>query len=338
MEYGCYIWAIIQALIAEIVSTESSQVMKTVYHVEYDFAIMRLPTIGVKEGVMSVVECARQCATEENCGNANYHVTKFQCDLLAHASSLIILEDKKNITVALMGWEYLQNMSGNLPATSIPQSSIVKRQNGQVAFWPLNEKTKGENILQNSSHFVLHNVTYANVANQWYYPPVRFTTPSSSYAEIAGSTEMAATGSFSWMAAVYREQNENGPLFEWTAANHMTHIWVLNNALYFSLYLTCATIGEFHDVTQVPGRWYTLAVAFDASAGILSMWTDGQLKQVSTPCAGPTATTPKVYINKRINIPSIGFTGYVTCMSFYTGVKTYEEMYQVTMPVCKPLD
>lgn len=127
MKYYCYVWAIFQALIAESFATELAD-MHMMYRVEYDFAITGLLTIGRREGVTSVGECAWRCVAETGCGNANYDATTFQCDLLTHTSSIFLLQGQKNAR-ALLGLEDVKNVTANISPDSFPQQPGEVRNN-----------------------------------------------------------------------------------------------------------------------------------------------------------------------------------------------------------------
>ncbi len=110
---------------------------------------------------------------------------------------------------------------------------------GMLAFWPLNQRFKGRDLVTPVSEIHLHGVTYTDTLGHWLSPPVLFAGTSASYGQIVDSEHLRLPGSFSWMASVYMTHGHQAPLFNadlTTYPYYGAHVWFVN-----SLYLECHT-------------------------------------------------------------------------------------------------
>ena len=163
---------------------------------------------------------------------------------------------------------------------------------------------QGKNLIKNGSDIELMNVSYSDVSNQWLSPPVGFSGQLDSYGRISYADDVVVTGSFGWIAAVYREESGNGPLFEWDGPRD-THIWILENKFYIAVERVGCNNKRLYKHIRFTTRvrnhqWYIMAVSYDLDADVISMWVDGQLveKEMSL-CARTLKTSSTAYINKK---------------------------------------
>ena len=169
--------------------------------------------------------------------------------------------------------------------------------------WPLNERFQGKNLFHGKTDIALHGVSYSDVTNQWLSPPVRFYSNTGSYGQFIDVGDVAVTGSFGWIASVYREETVDGPLMEWQqSGNWRTHIWIYTNRFYiYVMREGCVPQLVFFSSTVNNQQWYTMALSYDMDAEEVSMWVNGHLSRTQLPlCASGKLQTPdSAYINIR---------------------------------------
>ena len=180
--------------------------------------------------------------------------------------------------------------------------SVVVPIEGHIGMWPLNERFQGKNLFHGKTDIALHGVSYSDVTNQWLSPPVRFYSNTGSYGQFIDGGDVAVTGSFGWIASVYREETGDGPLMEWQqSGSRRTHIWIFSNK--FDIYFMregCNAERVSFSSTMNNQQWYTMALSYNADAEVVSMWVDGQLKQAElATCPGKLVTPDTAYINLR---------------------------------------
>ena len=158
-------------------------------------------------------------------------------------------------------------------------------------------------MVKDGSDVRLEGVSYSDATNQWFSPPVHFSGLFGSYGRFTNSGDVAVAGSFGWIAAVYREESGDGPLFEWNGLND-AHIWILQDKFYINV----ERVGCANERLQEPTyfnasvnnhQWYTMALSYDLDVDAISMWVDGQLvhKRMSL-CARNLQTSTFAYINQ----------------------------------------
>ena len=128
----------------------------------------------------------------------------------------------------------------------------------------------------------LYGVTFpvTDSDNQWRSPPVQFAGTDASYATTT-DTKLIITKSFSWMGAVYFEEDVTGPLMNFVdPGSWEPHIWITTNVngvnrLYASAFYP-PQVYLRHTTSLQKNTWYILAVSWDYDNSLISMWVNGE--------------------------------------------------------------
>ena len=153
------------------------------------------------------------------------------------------------------------------------------------------------------SEIHLHGVSFSSSSSDWRSPAVRFSGSSASYGQIINSGHLQLARSFSWMASIYIEVSQDGPLFNVDVGiGYGVHIWCIQGKLFISTYFPSCTKPNMHYPTALPiNQWCTVAVAYDHDNDIVSMWVDGQLQQAQwASCSEDMLTSDTFSMGKRL--------------------------------------
>ena len=147
-----------------------------------------------------------------------------------------------------------------------------------VGFWPLSETHGGRDLSGYGNNINLHDVLYEEACDSC-SKVVYFKGTGSSYGVIPGGGVLDVQKSFTWMAWVYPESLQSGPLFDWNHdfGNHWeTHIWVHENTLFMNM----KGMGSDTISTQAPAtkEWNKLAVSFRYSTGDVGFYVNGKIQ------------------------------------------------------------
>ena len=156
-------------------------------------------------------------------------------------------------------------------------SVLVVSVDGLIAFWPLNAKFEGRDMISNISDLQLHGVSFSNAGDEWGSPPVYFSGTAGSYAiTTSDSAHLALPGSFSWMGAVYLEANK-GPFMEMDFDSALgAVVWINGGSFYAAVnYPTCARQSMYYSGSVTKNVWFTVAVAYNHDSKELAIWKNG---------------------------------------------------------------
>ena len=165
--------------------------------------------------------------------------------------------------------------------------------------WPLNELYQGKNQVPGMTDIQLYDVTFPDMTSEWMSPPVRFSGAVSSYGQFTRVEDVTLSGSFAFIASLYREQTQASfPLLEWhTGSSFTVHIWIHADKLYVNM--MCGN--HYHPTVMTNNQWYTMALSFDQNSNVLSWWANGQLNEISNACSSSPlfSSATQAYINNR---------------------------------------
>ena len=164
--------------------------------------------------------------------------------------------------------------------------------------------TGGRNLVPGKPDIQLFDTSFNDVTSNWTSRPVRFSsTPAlTSYGQITDVAGVGVTGSFAFMASIYREETLDFALLEFeTDADFLLHIWIYHDAFYVSiLFDACSRVKQYYSSTMDNHQWRIVAVSYDITTGVLLMWVDGEQETYhSSPCTSAITAPQRVYVNLR---------------------------------------
>ena len=146
-----------------------------------------------------------------------------------------------------------------------------------AGFWPMTGAHEGHDLSGHGNDIILHDVDYTASCPSC-YGVVSFKGAATSYGMIPGDGVLDVQRSFTWMAWVYPESGQGGPLFSWTTHTESlwgTHIWMTGEQQF---YLKIGTLPTSSRTSQglIVNQWNKVAATYNFENGEVGIYLNGK--------------------------------------------------------------